>query len=143
MGFHKRFITNDLVQNYYHIGGMEKLETLLSADAYICESGIASDFISLANSDLSEQDLCNATKELMKNDIYIKGIMLPDEVSKAKIFEIVYNSEHSRDEKLIQLKSYLGEFIDELNAYGIEYTYLASRILTEYYEQTKAIKNNG
>ena len=143
MGLYKRFISNDLVRKYYNEGGILKLKTLLTTDVFIYESGIASDFISLVNSNLSEQDLWIAVKEVIQNDIYIKGYMLPAGISNAKIYEIMHNSEYSRDEKLMQLKSYLSKFINELDAYGIDYTYMASKILIEYYERSNGIKNNG
>ena len=53
-------------------------------------------------------------------------------ISKVEVYKILYNKE-SRDQKHIELKSYLSQFKDELDVHGIDYTWLASQFIKEYY----------
>lgn len=144
MGFHRRHISNDLVRDLFMQRGIGSLKDLLSADAFITELGLASDFISLTNKKINERDRWTAVEELIIDDIYSKemfsqGIQIP----KAEIYSILYNSEYSRDQKLIELKGYLSQFKKQLDANGIDYTYMASQILTEYYAKIQRFTNNG
>ena len=54
-------------------------------------------------------------------------------ISKAEIYKILYNKGYLRDQKHMKLKSYLSQFKDELDAHNIDYTYLASQFIKEYY----------
>ena len=53
-------------------------------------------------------------------------------ISKVEVYKILYNKE-SRDQKHMELKSYLSQFKDELDVHGIDYTWLASQFIKEYY----------
>jgi len=54
-------------------------------------------------------------------------------INKAEVYKILHNSEYLRDQKHMELKSYLSQFKDELDAHGIDYTWLASKFIKEYY----------
>ncbi len=53
-------------------------------------------------------------------------------ISKVEVYKILHNKE-SRDQKHMDLKSYLSQFKDELDVHGIDYTWLASQFIKEYY----------
>jgi len=53
-------------------------------------------------------------------------------ISKVEVYKILHNKE-SRDQKHMELKSYLSQFKDELDVHGIDYTWLASQFIKEYY----------
>jgi len=144
MGFHRRHISNDLIRNIFQQRGINALKDLLSADAFITERGLATDFITLINKNINERDRWHAVEELIIDNIYNKEMLIHDiQIPKAEIYRIVYDSEYSRDQKLIELKVYLSQFKKQLDAYGIEYTYMASQILTEYYAKVQRPTNNG
>ena len=54
-------------------------------------------------------------------------------ISKSEVYKILYDDKCLREEKLMLLKSYLSQFKDELDANGIDYTWLASQFIKEYY----------
>jgi hypothetical protein len=54
-------------------------------------------------------------------------------ISKSEVYKILHDDKCLREEKLMLLKSYLSQFIDELEANGIDYTWLASQFIKEYY----------
>ena len=56
------------------------------------------------------------------------------EAQKINIAVILSDSSYSRDGHLMEIKSYLSYFKNEFDVQGIEYTYLASQIIKEYYE---------
>lgn len=148
MGFHKRRISGDLIREIYIQRGIAGLKSLLSADAFITTSGLASDFIELANSELPEDDFWIAAEKLVINDIYNKDMYGPDDLNAniptAGIYEILYNSDYSREQKIIELKTYLSRYRKEILAEdGIDYTYAASIIINEYYAKIKRTENNG
>ena len=62
-------------------------------------------------------------------------------ISKVEVYKILHNKE-SRDQKHMELKSYLSQFKDELDAHDIDYTYLASQFIKEYYA-TQRNDNQG
>jgi hypothetical protein len=132
MGFHKRRITDKLVRYCYINGGIDSLKGLLTADAFICEQGLASTFIDMSNAEL----VCwLRIEKTIYDDIYTKGTCMLTEAQQENVAVILADNTYSRDEKLIKLKQYLSQFKDELGAYGIEYTYLASQILKEHHEK--------
>jgi len=53
-------------------------------------------------------------------------------ISKVEVYKILHNKE-SRDQEHMELKSYLSQFKDELDVHGIDYTWLASQFIKEYY----------
>ena len=53
-------------------------------------------------------------------------------ISKVEVYKILHNKE-SRDQKHMELKSYLSQFKDELDVHEIDYTWLASQFIKEYY----------
>lgn len=132
MGFHKRRITNKLVRYCYCTNGIEALKALLTADAFISENGIASSFIRETN---NERVCWLKIEKMIYNDIYTKGTSMLTEEQKINIAVILSDRSYSRDEMLIELKHYLSHFKSELDANGIEYTFLASQILKEHYEE--------
>ena len=69
MGFHRRRITNKLIRYCYSTNGIDAVKSLLTADAFISESGIASSFILDAN---SERVCWLKIEKMIYNDIYIK-----------------------------------------------------------------------
>jgi len=54
-------------------------------------------------------------------------------ISKSEVYKILHDDKCLREEKLMLLKSYLSQFKDELDANGIDYTWLASQFIKEYY----------
>lgn len=54
---------------------------------------------------------------------------------------ILTNNGYSRDQKLIKLKTYLSKFKSDFDVNGIEYTFLASQILKEYYDKFNRAQN--
>ncbi len=54
-------------------------------------------------------------------------------ISKSEVYKILYDDKCLREEKLMLLKSYLSQFKDELDVNGIDYTWLASQFIKEYY----------
>lgn len=132
MGFHRRRITDKLIRYCYINGGVESLKNILSADAFICEQGLSSLFIEMTNEEL----VCwLRIEKTIYDDIYTKGTSMLTEAQQENVAVILADNTYSRDEKLIKLKQYLSNFKDELGAYGIEYTYLASQILKEHHEK--------
>lgn len=132
MGFHKRRIANKLVRYCYCTNGIEALKALLTADAFISENGIASSFIRETN---NERVCWLKIEKMIYNDIYTKGTSMLTEEQKINITVILSDRSYSRDEMLIELKHYLSHFKSEFDANGIEYTFLASQILKEHYEE--------
>jgi len=63
-------------------------------------------------------------------------------ISKAEVYRILHNSKSQRDQKTMELKSYLSQFKNELDAHGIDYAYLASQFIKEYYA-TQRTNNQG
>lgn len=132
MGFHRRRISNKLVRYCYSTNGIDAVKALLTADAFISESGIATSFILDAN---SERVCWLKIEKMIYNDIYTKGTSMLTEEQKINIAVILSDVSYSRDEMLIELKHYLSHFKSEFDANGIEYTFLASQILKEHYEE--------
>lgn len=132
MGFHKRRLTNKLIRYYYCTNGINSLQNILTADAFIYEDGLSSWFVNAVNSD----KVCwfKIAKTIYTN-IYSKGISMLTSYEWSYINTILENSAYSRDQKLIDIKQYLSQFKDKLDAYGIDYTYLASQILKEHHEK--------
>lgn len=131
MGFHKRRISNKLVRFRFINNGIDSLKELLSADAIIVENGIANDFIK----EMSADRVCwLKIEKMIYDDIYNKGTGMLSEEQKINIAVILSDISYSRDEHLMEIKSYLSYFKNEFDAQGIEYTYLASQIIKEYYE---------
>jgi len=138
MGFHRRRITNDHIRDSYKQRGLSFLKSVLSIDTIICEMGLASNCVGLINSKLNIYDRWLAIEELVKNDIYNKDMYnLDEQIPTTGIYEILYNSEYSRDQKLMEMKLYLSEYKKILDAQGIEYTYAATSIINDYYAQIK------
>jgi len=54
-------------------------------------------------------------------------------INKSEVYKILHDDKCLREEKLMLLKSYLSQFKDELDANGIDYTWLASQFIKEYY----------
>ena len=54
-------------------------------------------------------------------------------ISKSEVYKILHNNGYLRDQKHMKLKSYLSQFKDELDAHDIDYTWLASKFIKEYY----------
>ena len=131
MGFHKRRISNKLVRFRFINNGIDSLKELLSADAIIVENGIANEFIK----EISTDRVCwLKIEKMIYDDIYNKGTGMLSEEQKINIAVILSDTSYSRDEHLMEIKSYLSYFKNEFDALGIEYTYLASQIIKEYYE---------
>lgn len=140
MGFHKRHITNKLVRYCYSTTGIDSLKKLLSADAFISEHGIASSFVRLATNDR----VCwLKIEKMISNDIYNKGMSMLTETQKNNVAVILADDGYSRDQKLIKLKTYLSNFKSDFDADGIEYTFLASQILKEYYDESNRTRDIG
>lgn len=143
MGFHRRHISNNLVRDMFQQRGIDALKGLLSADAFVTEIGLASDFIALTNKKINERDCWNAVEELVTNDIYNKEMYsLNTNVPKAEVYKILHNSEYSREQKLMEMKLYLSHFKKIFDADGIDYTYAASMIINEYYAKIERTTNN-
>ena len=132
MGFHKRYISNKLVRYCYSSDGVDSLKSLLTADAFTFEIGIASTFLRIAN---NAQCCWIKIEKLIYTDIYNKGMDMLTHEQEQNISAILSDIQYSRDQKLIEIKSYLSKFKTELDANGIEYTFFASQILREYYEK--------
>lgn len=138
MGFHRRRLSNDHIRDSYKQRGISFLKSLLSADTIIHEIGLVSDCIDLTNSKLNVYDCWIAIEELVKNDIYNKDMYkLNDQIPNAGIYEILYNSDYSREQKLMEMKLYLSGYREILDAEGIDYTYASSLIINDYYAQIK------
>jgi hypothetical protein len=138
MGFHRRHISNDLVRDMYQQRGITALKGLLSADAFVTELGLASDFIALTHKKINERDCWKAVEELVTNNIYKKEMYsLNTKIPKAEVYKILHNSEYSREQKIMEMKLYLSHFKKILDADGFDYTYVASNIVNEYYAKTK------
>lgn len=67
----------------------------------------------------------------MNNIKYIEFIQ--DNVIKIEVNNILNNTRFPREVKLMKLKNVLSEIKDDLESSNLEYTYLASLILKEYY----------
>lgn len=132
MGFHRRYITNKLVRYCYSTNGIDSLKQLLTADAFISEEGISLSFLRMAN---NERVCWLKIEKMIYKDIYNKGTGMLTEAQKINVAVILADNAYSRDQKLIELKAYLSKFKSEFDADGIEYTFLASQILKEYYEE--------
>jgi len=63
-------------------------------------------------------------------------------ISKPEVYKILHNNGYLRDQKHMELKSYLSQFKDELDAHDIDYTWLASKFIKEYYA-TQRTNNQG
>lgn len=131
MGFHKRRISNKLVRYRFIDNGIHSLKELLSADAIITENGIANDVI---NEMYNDRVCWFKLEKMIYDDIYNKGTGMLSEEQKINIAVILADQSYSRDEHLMEVKLYLSYFKNEFDAHGIEYTYLASQIIKEYYE---------
>lgn len=146
MGFHRRYITNDLIKSMYTQRGIKSVKSLVDkVDAFIVQDGLAQDFIDLANyqEDINDVDRWNIIDKLIRDNIYTKEMNVFDlSVNRIEVYKILYNSEYSRDRKLMELKLYLTQFKDELDANGFEYTRLASQFVKEYYD-TQRTSNKG
>jgi hypothetical protein len=105
---------------------------LLTADAFISEEGISLSFLRMAN---NERVCWLKIEKMIYKDIYNKGTGMLTEAQKINVAVILADNAYSRDQKLIELKAYLSKFKSEFDADGIEYTFLASQILKEYYEE--------
>jgi hypothetical protein len=131
MGFHKRRISNKLIRYCFVNNGIDSLKELLFADAIIAESGIAYNVI---NEMYNERVCWFKIEKMIYDDIYNKGSDMLSEEQKINIAVILSDSSYSRDGHLMEIKSYLSYFKNEFDVQGIEYTYLASQIIKEYYE---------
>tara|TARA_R110000803_G_scaffold119626_1_gene187914 strand:+ start:67 stop:513 length:447 start_codon:yes stop_codon:yes gene_type:complete len=148
MGFHKRRVTGALIRDLYTRRGIPGLKSILSADAFITESGLATEFIDLTNAELSDHECWIAVEKLVINDIYNKDMYSPEnlnaDIPTTDVYKILDRSELSREQKLIELKALLSAYSDEiLKKDGIDYTYAASIIINEYYAKIKRTENNG
>ena len=73
MGFHRRYITNDLIKSMYKQRGIESVKSLVDkVDAFIVQDGLAQDFIDLANyqEDINDVDRWNIIEKLIRDNIY-------------------------------------------------------------------------
>ena len=137
MGFHKRRFSNEFLLSNYLSGGVKSIKCLIGkADAYMGERGIASDFLDLVFDDeiKNENDRWTAIDKMISNYIYTKEMNVFNlSISRADVYKILHNNEYLRDQKHMKLKTYLSQFKDELDAHNIDYTYLASQFIKEYY----------
>ena len=146
MGFHKRRISNELLKSNYLEGGIQSIKTIIGrADAYIAEQGLSCDFIDLVFTEKikNENDRWAAIDKMISNYIYTKEMNVFNlSISRAEVYRILHNSGYLRDQKHMELKSYLSQFKDELDAHDIDYTWLASQFIKEYYA-TQRTDNQG
>ncbi len=85
---------------------------------------------------------CKAVK-IIHNNIYTKEMNVFNlSISKAEVYKILHDKRSQRDQKHMELKSYLSKFKDELDVHGIDYTWLTSQFIKEYYA-TQRNDNQG
>tara|TARA_R110000765_G_scaffold10816_1_gene33208 strand:- start:292 stop:513 length:222 start_codon:yes stop_codon:yes gene_type:complete len=69
MGFHKRYISNEIIQELFHTHGIKSIKELYSADAFVSEVGIASDITDAVLSNKHTTESWDRVTEMIEESV--------------------------------------------------------------------------